>query len=136
MMCHILFYSIFCQLIGLVIQSGGLIFLGFWLLHLFHIFYSLIYPLRAQNLINSKQHRRIVHLIEVSITIACGLLPSVIIIGTSGYHYSGFPPVCTNQIPNVLFYTLMFPISIEATFGLCMLLASLWIICKLATCNY
>ena len=70
------------------------------------------------------------HLIEVFIVLICGLLPSAIITGTSGYHYIGFPPICINEIPEVLFYTFIFPISIEATFGLCMLLISLWIIRK------
>ena len=64
------------------------------------------------------------------IVLICGLLPSVIIIGTSGYHYIGFPPICTNDIPEVLFYTLIFPISIEGIFGLWTLLISLWIIRK------
>ena len=91
-----------------------------------------MFPLRSQHLIKSKQLRRSVHLIEVLVVLVCGLLPSVIIISTSGYQYIGFPPVCTNEIPEVLFYTLIFPISIEAIFGLCMLLISLWILRKVA----
>ena len=65
-----------------------------------------MFPLTSQHLIKSKQLRRSVHLIEVLVVLVCGLLPSVIIISTSGYQYIGFPPVCTNEIPGVLFYTL------------------------------
>ena len=78
--------------------------------------------------------KRNVHIIEIVITLVCGLLPSVIIIGTSGYQYTGFPPVCTNEIPEVLFYTFIFPISIGATVGLSMLLLSLVILRKVS--NY
>ena len=116
--------------LGLVVQSGALIFFGFWIFHLFNLLYSLMFPFRSQHLIKSKQFRRNVHFIEVLIVLMCGLLPSIIIVSTSGYQYIGFPPVCTNEIPEVLFYTLIFPISIEAIFGLCMLLISLWILRK------
>ena len=122
--------------LGFIVQSGALIFLGFWVFHLFHLLHSLISPLKAQSLMKSKWFRRSVHLIEALVILVCGLLPSVIIVSTSGYQYSGFPPVCTNEIPEVLFYTLIFPISIEATFGLCMLLISLWILRKVAIYLY
>ena len=121
--------------LGFVIQSGALVFFGFWILHLFHLLYSLVFPLKSQHLMRSKQLKRSVHLIEVLIVLICGLLPSAIIIGTSGYHYIGFPPICTNEIPEVLFYTLIFPVSIEATVGLCMLLILLWIIRKVVNLN-
>ena len=78
----------------------------------------------------SKQFRRITHFIEVLIILVCGLLPSIVIVSTSGYQFVGFPPVCNNEIPEVFFYTLIFPISIEATIGLSMLLVSLWLLRK------
>ena len=78
----------------------------------------------------STQFRRIAHFIEVLIILVFGLLPSIVIVSTSGYQFVGFPPVCNNEIPKVFFYTLIFPISIEATIGLSMLLASLWLLRK------
>ena len=82
----------------------------------------------------SKKFRRIAHLIEVVIISVCGLLPSIVIVSTSGYQFIGFPPVCNYEMPDVFFYTLIFPMSIEATVGLCMLLVSLWLLHKVA--NY
>ena len=122
--------------IGVVVQSGTLIFFGFWIFHLFHLLYSLISPLKAQNLLKSRQFRRSVHLIEVLVVLVYGLLPSIVIVSTSGYQYSGFPPVCTNATPEVFFYTLIFPISIEATIGLCMLLISLWLLRKVHSSEF
>ena len=105
-------------------------FFGFWIFHLAHLLHSLISPMRSQNLMKSKRFRRIVHLVEVLIILVCGLLPSIVIVSTSGYQFVGFPPVCNSKIPDVFFYTLIFPISIEATIGLCMLLVSLWLLHK------
>jgi len=78
----------------------------------------------------SAKYRRKFHIIEVFITLVFGFLPGVIIVSTSGYQYSGFPPVCANEIPELVFYTLIFPISIGAAFGLCMLLVSIVILRK------
>ena len=78
----------------------------------------------------SKRFRRTAHLVEVLIILVCGFLPSIIIVSTSGYQFIGFPPACNSEIPDVFFYTLIFPISIEATIGLCMLLVSLWLLHK------
>ena len=125
-----MFISFIYMCVGVIVQSGALIFFGFWVFHLFHLLHTLISPLKAQNLLKSQWFRRGVHLIEVMVILVCGLLPSIVIVSTSGYQYSGFPPVCTNAIPEVFFYTLIFPISIEATVGLCMLLISLWLLRK------
>ena len=78
----------------------------------------------------SKRFRRIAHLVEVLIVLVCGLLPSIVIVNTSGYQFVGFPPTCNNELPEVFFYTLIFPVSIEATVGLSMLLVSLWLLRK------
>ena len=89
-----------------------------------------MYPFKAQTLMKSTSLRRNLHIAEVAITLLCGLLPSIIIIGTSGYQNFAFPPVCTNEIPEVLFYTFIFPMSIGATIGLSMLLLSIVILRK------
>ena len=122
--------DLLCIYAGFIIQSGGLIFFGFWIFHLTHLLHSLISPMRSQNLMKSKRFRRIAHLVEVLIILVCGLLPSIVIVSTSGYQFVGFPPTCNSEIPDVFFYTLIFPISIEATIGLCMLLVSLWLLHK------
>ena len=118
--------------LGLVVQTGALIFFGFWLFHLSHLLHGLMFPFKAQNLMKSTHLKRNIHITEIVITLVCGLLPSIIIIGTSGYQYIGFPPVCTNEIPEVMFYTFVFPISIGATIGLSMLLLSIVILRKVS----
>ena len=83
----------------------------------------------------SKRFRRVTHLIEVVMISVYGLLPSIVIVSTSGYQFVGFPPVCNNDMPDVFYYTLVFPISIEATVDLCMLLVSLWLLHKVININ-
>jgi len=116
--------------VGLVVQTGALVFFGFWLFHLFRLFHSLLYPFKAQQLMKSTRFKRYAHLIEVLIVLGCGFIPSIVIVSTSGYGYSGFPPLCNSQNPAVFFYTLILPIALGSTVGLSMLLFSLWIIRK------
>ncbi|XP_065911941.1 uncharacterized protein [Dysidea avara] len=54
----------FCKIQGAVIHTGGLIFLGFWLCHLCHLFFSLAFPFRAQQLMKSDCIWRFSHLTE------------------------------------------------------------------------
>lgn len=129
-----MFITAFVHL-GLVIQTGALVFFGFWLFHLSHLLYSLKYPFKAQKLMKSPQLKRN-HIIEVVVTLVCGLVPSLVIISTSGYQHFAFPPTCNNGIPEVLFYTFIFPMSIGATVGLCMLLMSFVILRKVNAVNY
>ena len=89
-----------------------------------------MYPFKSQNLMKSAHYRNKFHIIEVFVTLVSGFLPGVIIVSISGYQYSGFPPVCANEIPELMFYTLIFPISIGATFSFCMLLVSIVILRK------
>jgi len=115
---------------GTVIQAGGLIFLGFWLCHLGHLFFSLAYPFRSQQLMKSVWFRWISHWTEVLVVVAVGFVPSIAILSTSGYSFTGFPPTCNASDTNLLFYTFTLPYAIASTFGLCILLASLWILRK------
>ena len=106
-----------------------MIFFGFWLCHLSYLLFSLKYPFKVKELMKST-HLRNIHVVEVVITLVCALLPGIIIVSTSGYQHFGFPPLCVHKIPEVLFYTFIFPISIGATVGLSMLLLSIVILRK------
>lgn len=117
-------------------QNGALVFFGFWLVHLCHLFHSLLYPMRAQQLMKSSAFKRSAHIIEVLVVLGCGLIPSVVIASTSGYVYSGFPPQCNSKNSALLFYTMILPIALGATVGLCVILLSLWNLCKVRTGQY
>ena len=111
-------------------HSGALVWCGFWLCHLCHMFHSLLFPFKAQKLMASTHFKRSAHLIEVLIVLICGFTPSIMIVNTSGYRYSGFPPACYVDNPEVQFYTLILPVALGSTVGCCILLLSLWILHK------
>jgi len=115
---------------GAVIHTGGLIYLGFWLCHLCHLYFSLAYPFRVQQLMKSVCIWRISHLTEVVVIVTVGFVPSIAILNTSGYSYTGFPPTCNVSDSALLYYTFSLPYAIASTFGMCLLLASLWILRK------
>jgi len=114
--------------IGFVVHTGTLVIFGFLVFHLSHLLHSLIKPHKAQILMNSIKFKRSAHILEVTVVVAFGLVPGIVLASISGYSYSGFPPVCNILNPAVLFYTLTLPISIGSTAVLCLLLISLWIL--------
>ena len=117
-------------ILGLVVHAGALVIFGFLIFHLSHLLHSLLQPHKAQILMNSVKFKRNAHIIEVAIVVTCGMAPSIVLVSTSGYSYSGIPPVCNISNTAVLFYILILPISIGSTAVLCMLLTSLWILHK------
>ena len=115
---------------GLVVHSGSLVWCGFWLCHLCHLFYSLLSPFKAQKLMTSSCFKRYAHLIEVLIVLACGLVPGTVVVNTAGYRFSGFPGACYGINSEVQFYTLILPMALGATVGCCILFLSFWILRK------
>jgi len=88
------------------------------------------FPFKAQKLMQSARFRRISHITEVLLVIAFASVPSIIVLSTSGYSYAGFPPTCNVSDPDLLFYTFTLPYALISTYGLCALLATLWILRK------
>jgi len=75
------------------------------------------------------EHAKMVHVIEMIVIISLGLLPSVIIVSTSGYQIDGsLPDLCVPRGRSEFFYTFSLPIVIGATIGLSMLLTAFWIL--------
>jgi len=112
------------------VHSGALVWCGLWLFHLFHMFYGILFPFKAQKLMTSAHLRRSAHIIELLIVLTCGFTPSIVIANTTGYRYSGFPPACYSNNPAVQFYTLILPMALGSTVGCCMLFLSLCILHK------
>jgi len=114
--------------LGLVVHCGAFFVIGFLIFHLSHLLHTLTKPFRAQTLMKSVWYTRTAHITETLIVLICGSLPSIVLFSTSGYGYSGFPPLCYSKNPATLFYTLILPISIGSTIILCLLLASIWVL--------
>ena len=117
-------------------HAGGLIIFGFLIFHMSHLLHSLLQPYKAQILMNSVKFRRRAHIIEVMVVLTCGMGPGIVLVSTSGYSYSGFPPACNISNPAALFYTFILPISIGSTAVLCILLTSVWILHKVLAILY
>ena len=116
--------------VGAVVNSGALVWCGFWLFHLFHLFHSLLFPFEAKKLMESTRFKRYAHIIEVLVVVVCGFTPSIVIINTTGYRYSGFPAACFNDNPEGQFYALILPLALGSTVGCCVLFLSLCVLCK------
>ena len=114
------YVHIICIFAGFIIHAGIMCFFGFWLFHLGHLLFSLACPFKAKKFID--EYHRITHIVEVIIAMSLGLLPGAVIIGTSKYQISSFPPdLCVPGNSSVFFYTYSLTVSIGSTIGLGML---------------
>ena len=105
-------------------------FFLFWLFHILHVFSSFAFPFKSEYWLQSKTFRRQTYVMEMVFILLCGFLPSIIIASTSGYRFLGFPLLCVASSESILFYTFLLPLTLGSTIGLCLLLASFWIVHK------
>ena len=117
---------------GFVLHSGILYFLGFWLLHLAHLFFALAFPFKAKKF--TSNHGRTVHIVEVTVIIVLGSLPGVIVLSISHYRFDRLPPdLCIPDDPTVFFYCFSLIVAIGSTIGLAMLFSTFIIIRRVST---
>ena len=93
---------------GFGYQAGFLIFSGFWILFVIHLFMKLVFPIHSHNFDKSKYRTR-VHVVEVAVVLLIGLLVPSIVVGTSEYKIVNFPPTQCSADVEVTFYTLILP---------------------------
>ena len=93
---------------GFTFQAGFLIFSGFWLLFVTHLFLKLVYPLQLHNF-DKYKHRTKIHILEIVAVLLIGLLIPSIVVGTSDYGIVNFPPTQCSADVEVTFYTLILP---------------------------
>ena len=98
-----------------------MIFSGFWLLFIIHLFLKLVFPIRARNL-DHHPHRGKIHAAEIILIVLVGLLVPSIIVGTSKYNIANFPPTQCAGDADVSFYTLILPTIIVMATGVILIL--------------
>ena len=121
---------VFFFFVGFVIQASIIMFAGFWIAHLLHMFYSVAFPFGAHRFMTSHFATRRVHFIEVFVIITVGLLCSTIIISTSGYEFVGFPQLCISASLAGYFYAQLLPFTIASAIGILILCSTLILIVR------
>ena len=77
---------------------------------------------------------RIVHIVEVIVTIVLSSLPGAIVLGTSHYAFDRFPPdLCVPSDRTVFFYSFSLIVSIGSTVGLAMVFSTFIILRRVST---
>lgn len=107
-------------------------FVGFWLAHLLHMFYSFTFPFKSQQFMTSNIAKRRFHFIELVVIITLGLLCSMIVTFTSGYGFSIFPETCTVTSLVEYFYTQVLPVTVGFSIGVLLLCVSVFIVRKVS----
>ena len=112
--------------------SYGLFF-GFWCFHLLHLYLCLAFPFKTKRLLDSSSHRRMFHIIEVTIVLLVSVIPPIITLTLSQYESNGY--YCYPQSPIVLFYGEILPSMFKLCIGFVLLFLSLRVLRKVS-CIY
>ena len=98
-----------------MVQATLIIFIGFWIAHLLHMFYSVAFPFRANHFMTSHSATRRV---QAFVIITLGLLIGTINIITSEYRFTGFPKVCASASLDGFFYSQLIPLTIGGSIAI------------------
>ena len=115
---------------GFFVQVGIATFNLFWIFHVFHVFAGLAFPLKMNRIFGSTSYKIRIYAAEITLIFIVGFLPSIVIVSTSGYQYSGLTLTCFPTSSTVFFYTLVFPLTFGSVLGTCFLFSSFWILRK------
>ena len=99
----------------------------FWLLHVFHIYFNLQFPLKSL-IFKDKKKVKILHFSEISISIFLSALgPGVVWFSNNEYNVFTLPPLlCVPATTSLIFYTLCLPLIILLTIGVNLIAIVLW----------
>ena len=88
-----------------------------WFLHVFHLFFGVVFPFQSE-ILNEKKWKNRLHVAEVFGSIVlCSLAPTICV-SVSQYTFVDFPPLFSlPTLGEVLFYTIILPLSIILAVG-------------------
>ena len=120
---------------GFAYHAGFLIFSGFWLLFIAHLFLKLVFPIQFRNF-DTYKHRTKVHALEICIVLVVGTLIPAIVVGTSEHSIVNFPPTQCSADVEVTFYTLILPTILLQFAGVMLILFSFFTIHRVRSCKH
>ena len=87
-----------------------------WFLHLLHLFLGVVFPFQTE-ILNEKKWKNRLHVAEVFGSIVlCSLAPTIYV-SISEYTFARFPPLFAIPAGEVIFYTIVLPLSIILAVG-------------------
>ncbi|XP_065890997.1 uncharacterized protein [Dysidea avara] len=123
--------TVFCNISGGVFQFCLMLMSSFWLLHLFHVYLSIVFPIRSRFLKTKKWSQRL-HIAEVvgSIFISA-LCPAVVLATNINYNLIFYPPLlCTPATQISVFYSMTIPVVLVTVIGLNLIVTVVWTLFK------
>ena len=105
----------------------------FWLLHLFHIFLSVVFPIRSRFLKTKKWSQRL-HIIEVVVSLLISVLcPAILLLTNINYNLIFYPPLlCLPGTQVSAFYSMSVPAVLFTVVGLSLIVAVTWTLFKVS----
>jgi len=106
---------------------------SFWLLHLFHVYLSVVFPIRSHFLKTKRWSKRI-HIAEVVGSILISVLcPAMVLVTSINYNLIFYPPLlCTPATQVSVFYSMSIPVVIIGIIGVDLIIAIVWTLLKVS----
>lgn len=99
----------------------------FWIMHLFHMFTRLTFPMQSRNF-DQSTYRHWFHIGEVGGGFLIAVIPPIGVAAASEYNVPSFPANYCVPEPRVAYYTELLPINIVLAIGVCFIVTIFWML--------
>lgn len=106
----------------------------FWIMHLFHMFTRLAFPMQSRNF-DQSTYRHWIHIGEVGGGILVAIIPPIGVAAASEYNVPSFPANYCVPEPRVAYYTELLPINIVLAVGVCFIVTIFWMLHQVSINN-
>jgi len=124
--CLIMLYDTICMHVfslfaGFTLSSVLIIYSLFWLIYILRLLLVLIFPLPSSQ-VYKLIHNRKIQITEVACVFIVAVTPNIILVATSEFHITNYPPVICGASIEITFYACIIPIMSANFIGLIVIL--------------
>ena len=93
---------------GFIIFSIIIMYSLFWLMYIMRLLLVLIYPLPSSRVYKLIRNRKI-QILEVACVFIVSVIPNIVLVTTSKFHITSYPPVSCGASTEITFYGCIIP---------------------------
>jgi len=99
---------VFSLYAGFIVFSVLIMYSLFWLIYIVNLLLVLIYPLPSSQVYKLIRNRKI-QIMEVACVFIVSVIPNIVLVATSKFHITSYPPVSCGASIEITFYGCVIP---------------------------
>ena len=113
--------------VGFIIFSVFIMYSLFWLIYIVRLLLVLMYPLPSSRVYKLIRNRKI-QIMEVAFVFTVSVIPSIVLVASSQFHITSYPPISCGANIEITFYGSIIP---TMSINFASLIVMLFVLCRI-----